>query len=258
MQEQVRRVREESRPRLLEVRTYRFVGHSRSDPATYRAKGELDRWLARDPLLLARERLISGGAGPAELDRMTADVAASVRVATQEARTLLCPAWMRCSANLPAASAVPSLRTLPLVSASRDHTAPRRHPEPSRVSRSIDGPRATTTPASSAGWTTEARTPKANARTAFVLDDRPAALPGATSAVQTSPAWASTHHHASPDHRGLSARRQRGAPMGSAVRRGLLTDGARRVLLRRDPFDSRPPGPMPVPGPGGTAAGPRG
>ena len=28
------------------------MGHSRSDPATYRPEGELDRWLARDPINL--------------------------------------------------------------------------------------------------------------------------------------------------------------------------------------------------------------
>ena len=33
-------------PTLLEMKTYRFSGHSRSDPATYRPAGELDAWLA--------------------------------------------------------------------------------------------------------------------------------------------------------------------------------------------------------------------
>ena len=39
-------------PTLIEANTYRQVGHSRSDPATYRPEGELDRWLARDPINL--------------------------------------------------------------------------------------------------------------------------------------------------------------------------------------------------------------
>ena len=38
-------------------RTYRFVGHSRSDPGKYRPEGELDQWKQRDPLLLAASRL---------------------------------------------------------------------------------------------------------------------------------------------------------------------------------------------------------
>lgn len=43
-------------PGLLECRTYRFLGHSRSDPAhgTYRVKEEVERWRERDPLTLLR------------------------------------------------------------------------------------------------------------------------------------------------------------------------------------------------------------
>jgi TPP-dependent pyruvate/acetoin dehydrogenase alpha subunit len=40
-------------PVFVEARTYRFVGHSRSDPGRYRPDGELDIWRARDPLALA-------------------------------------------------------------------------------------------------------------------------------------------------------------------------------------------------------------
>jgi acetoin:2,6-dichlorophenolindophenol oxidoreductase subunit alpha len=39
-------------PVFLEALTYRFVGHSRSDPAKYRKMGELDTWKARDPLIV--------------------------------------------------------------------------------------------------------------------------------------------------------------------------------------------------------------
>jgi len=48
-------------PGFLECRTYRFVGHSRSDPATYRPAGELERWQERDPIKLAREALEAAG-----------------------------------------------------------------------------------------------------------------------------------------------------------------------------------------------------
>jgi TPP-dependent pyruvate/acetoin dehydrogenase alpha subunit len=44
-------------PAFLETRTYRFVGHSRSDPGHYRKPGELDAWKLRDPLLNARRVL---------------------------------------------------------------------------------------------------------------------------------------------------------------------------------------------------------
>ncbi|HEX2128098.1 MAG TPA: thiamine pyrophosphate-dependent dehydrogenase E1 component subunit alpha [Solirubrobacterales bacterium] len=45
-------------PTLLECQTYRHFGHSKSDPARYRPKDEVERWLARDPLQIARERLV--------------------------------------------------------------------------------------------------------------------------------------------------------------------------------------------------------
>jgi TPP-dependent pyruvate/acetoin dehydrogenase alpha subunit len=44
-------------PAFLEARTYRFVGHSRSDPGTYRKPGELEAWRERDPLLVAAQAL---------------------------------------------------------------------------------------------------------------------------------------------------------------------------------------------------------
>lgn len=50
----IERARSGGGPSLLECMTYRFVGHSRSDPATYRKPGELERWQERDPLKLVR------------------------------------------------------------------------------------------------------------------------------------------------------------------------------------------------------------
>jgi TPP-dependent pyruvate/acetoin dehydrogenase alpha subunit len=54
--EAVEHARAGNGPAFLETLTYRFVGHSRSDPATYRKPGELDEMRKRDPLLVARER----------------------------------------------------------------------------------------------------------------------------------------------------------------------------------------------------------
>jgi acetoin:2,6-dichlorophenolindophenol oxidoreductase subunit alpha len=51
------RVRGDGGPEFVEARTYRFVGHSRSDPGKYRPPGELDRWRERDPLVIAEQRL---------------------------------------------------------------------------------------------------------------------------------------------------------------------------------------------------------
>lgn len=48
----VERARKESLPTLLEVRTYRFMGHSMSDPGNYRTRAEIEQHQERDPLKL--------------------------------------------------------------------------------------------------------------------------------------------------------------------------------------------------------------
>lgn len=61
LRREVAQIREASMPRFVEVKTYRFAGHSRSDPATYRPEGELDEWLKRDPITLATASVIADG-----------------------------------------------------------------------------------------------------------------------------------------------------------------------------------------------------
>ncbi len=56
--EAVQRAREQSSPSLVEVRTYRFRGHSMSDPAKYRTQAELEEHKQRDPLVRARVKLV--------------------------------------------------------------------------------------------------------------------------------------------------------------------------------------------------------
>jgi len=72
------RVRAGDGPAFVEALTYRFVGHSRSDPGKYRPEGELDSWRQRDPLVVARARLLEDGVGAEELDAVEADVAAEL------------------------------------------------------------------------------------------------------------------------------------------------------------------------------------
>jgi acetoin:2,6-dichlorophenolindophenol oxidoreductase subunit alpha len=69
----VARARSGEGPTLLEMKTYRYSGHSRTDPAKYRPDGELDRWKARDPLLVLAERM-----------QMSEDDQASLRREVQE------------------------------------------------------------------------------------------------------------------------------------------------------------------------------
>jgi pyruvate dehydrogenase E1 component subunit alpha len=70
-------------PRLLEARTYRFRAHSMYDPDLYRARDEIERWKARDPIALftavLREKSILADADLAALEAsVAADVAAAV------------------------------------------------------------------------------------------------------------------------------------------------------------------------------------
>jgi TPP-dependent pyruvate/acetoin dehydrogenase alpha subunit len=55
-------------PVFVEALTYRFVGHSRSDPGAYRPDGELDRWRERDPILVLRAQLEAEGVDAVDLD----------------------------------------------------------------------------------------------------------------------------------------------------------------------------------------------
>ena len=57
----VQRARSGDGPTLIEAKTYRYVGHSRSDKATYRPEGELEQWLARDPIELFAAKLAASG-----------------------------------------------------------------------------------------------------------------------------------------------------------------------------------------------------
>jgi pyruvate dehydrogenase E1 component alpha subunit len=49
--------RKEKKPSLIEAVTYRYVGHSMSDPATYRTKEELAEHRKQDPIVILKERL---------------------------------------------------------------------------------------------------------------------------------------------------------------------------------------------------------
>ena len=53
----VKRAREESRPTLLEIRAYRYMGHSMSDPGKYRSTEEIKKYQERDPILLFQDSL---------------------------------------------------------------------------------------------------------------------------------------------------------------------------------------------------------
>jgi pyruvate dehydrogenase E1 component alpha subunit len=67
------RAREKSEPTLIEIRTYRFRGHSMSDPGKYRTSAEVDARKEKDPLLVSRRELAAAGL-EAELTKIDASV----------------------------------------------------------------------------------------------------------------------------------------------------------------------------------------
>jgi pyruvate dehydrogenase E1 component alpha subunit len=86
----VRRAREESAPTLMEIRTYRYVGHSMSDAAhgTYRTKDEVDEYRKRDPIEVLASRMREAGLLDADaMAGMEKDVAAEVTDAVEFAES---------------------------------------------------------------------------------------------------------------------------------------------------------------------------
>jgi pyruvate dehydrogenase E1 component alpha subunit len=80
-------------PSLLEMKTYRYSGHSRSDPATYRPAGELEAWLKRDPIeIYAGGLLASGTASEETLAAVRQETEESVALAVDAAKSAKEPA----------------------------------------------------------------------------------------------------------------------------------------------------------------------
>jgi pyruvate dehydrogenase E1 component alpha subunit len=57
-QRAIKRARTESLPTLLEIRAYRYMGHSMSDPGNYRTREEIQKYQTRDPVVLFKESLL--------------------------------------------------------------------------------------------------------------------------------------------------------------------------------------------------------
>jgi pyruvate dehydrogenase E1 component alpha subunit len=81
--EAIERARATSEPTLVEVVTYRFRGHSMSDPGLYRTKDEVEEWRRRDPLNRCRQRLVDLGFETGALDALEADVKAEIEDAVK-------------------------------------------------------------------------------------------------------------------------------------------------------------------------------
>ena len=77
------RARTTGEPTLVEVVTYRFRGHSMSDPGLYRTKEEVEEWRRRDPLNRSRARLVELGMPENEIEALEADVKAEIEDAVK-------------------------------------------------------------------------------------------------------------------------------------------------------------------------------
>jgi pyruvate dehydrogenase E1 component alpha subunit len=73
--EAVERARQGGGPTLIECKTYRLCGHSRSDPRTYRSRAEEAAWQQRDPIVRHRNWLLEQGiCSGRELEEIAAEV----------------------------------------------------------------------------------------------------------------------------------------------------------------------------------------
>ncbi|HEX7402793.1 MAG TPA: thiamine pyrophosphate-dependent enzyme, partial [Usitatibacter sp.] len=80
--EAIERARADYAPTLLEIRTYRYMGHSMSDAVsgTYRSKEELEEYRRRDPIQLLEAKMRSARElSDADLAAMEKEIAAVVQ-----------------------------------------------------------------------------------------------------------------------------------------------------------------------------------
>jgi pyruvate dehydrogenase E1 component alpha subunit len=74
-QEAIQRARWDGGPTLIECKTYRYVGHHEGDPGTdYRTREEVQYWKQKDPVKIARKRLIDAGVTEQEIQAADQEV----------------------------------------------------------------------------------------------------------------------------------------------------------------------------------------
>ena len=175
-------------PQFIEALTYRFVGHSRSDPGKYRKPGELDAWRERDPLLVARARLAErSGTSEEALDGVDSQVerdhgsrrrGREGRAVPGERRTSSAPVRTRSSRRGPRASEM-DFRTASARRSTRSSRATTRSSSSARTSPCAGGVFATTGGLSRSTAPTASSTPRSPSSP---WPARPSAAPSAACA----------------------------------------------------------------------------
>lgn len=86
-QEAAARARRGEGPTLIEARTYRWKGHSKSDKQRYRTKEEVKEWQERDPIVLLAQRMQAAGLlADEELAALEADVTREIEASIEFAK----------------------------------------------------------------------------------------------------------------------------------------------------------------------------
>jgi TPP-dependent pyruvate/acetoin dehydrogenase alpha subunit len=71
----IQRARNDGGPTLIECKTYRYVGHHEGDPGTdYRTREEVQQWKQKDPVKIARARLLDSGVPESKLQQADLEV----------------------------------------------------------------------------------------------------------------------------------------------------------------------------------------
>ncbi|KYK36046.1 MAG: pyruvate dehydrogenase (acetyl-transferring) E1 component subunit alpha [Theionarchaea archaeon DG-70-1] len=90
--EAVLRARRGEGPTLIECKTYRHKGHSRFDPAKYRPEPEVEEWMAKDPLILFKVKLLDKGVPEEFFQKVEGDVKREIEEAVEFAQNSPLPA----------------------------------------------------------------------------------------------------------------------------------------------------------------------
>jgi pyruvate dehydrogenase E1 component alpha subunit len=86
----VARARSGGGPTLIEAKTYRWKGHSKSDKQRYRTRDEVREWQERDPIVRLAQRLMRAGSlDETAFAALQAETAAEIEAAVEFARS--CP-----------------------------------------------------------------------------------------------------------------------------------------------------------------------